>query len=147
MLARMSPLGLWRSSIAFQQRGRGRTARMLQRLNTLLYSNSLSPHASIEPGLWLGHHAFGTVVQDNVRIGRDVTIWHNVSLEACGDADTSLLIDDGVKIGASAVIAAAQGQTLRIGRDARIGAGAVVTEDVPAGATVVAARTRTIEPE
>ena len=141
----MSPLALWRASIALQQRGRGRLARIVQHLNTLLYSNSLSPHASIEPGLWLGHHAFGTVVQDNVRIGRDVTIWHNVSLEASGDADASLLIEDEVNIGASAVIVAATGRTLRIGRGARIGAGAVVMEDVPAGATVVAAHTRTIE--
>jgi serine O-acetyltransferase len=34
---------------------------------------------------------------------------------------------------------------LRIGRGARIGAGAVVAQDVPAGATVVSAPSRVIE--
>jgi len=143
----MSPLKLWRASIALHGRGHQRMARLLQRLNTLMYGNSLSPRATVGPGLWLGHHAFGTVVQENVRIGADVTIWHNVTLEAGGDSASSLTIEDGVKIGASAVIAARPGQALRIGRGARVGAGAVVNEDVPDGATAVAARTRVIEAE
>lgn len=142
----MSPLRLWRTSIALQRRRLGFAAHLLRRVNTLLYGNSLSPRASVGTGLWLGHHAFGTVVQDNVAIGNDVTLWHNVTLEAEGDPDTRLTIEDGVKIGASAVIAAAPGQSLRVGRNARVGAGAVVTEDVPDGATVVAARTRVIGP-
>ncbi len=141
----MSPLKLWRCSIALQRRGHGRLARLFSRLNTMLYGNSLSPRASIGPGLWLGHHAFGTVVQDNVQIGSEVTIWHNVSLETGDAPDTRVLIEDEVKIGASAVVAAAPGQTLRVGRAARIGAGAVISEDVPDGATVVAAPARVIE--
>jgi serine O-acetyltransferase len=140
----MSPLKLWARSIALQRRGHGRLAGLLSRLNTLLYGNSLSPRASIGSGAWLGHHAFGTVVQDNVAIGSNVTIWHNVSLETGDAPDTRVLIEDDVKIGASAVVAAGPGETLRVGRSARIGAGAVVTEDVPAGATVVAAPTRVI---
>ncbi|HWG09848.1 MAG TPA: hypothetical protein VN672_12675 [Solirubrobacteraceae bacterium] len=143
----MDPLRLWRTSIALQRGGHGHAAGALARLNTLLYGNSLSPHASVGPGVWLGHHAFGTVVQSNVTVGRDVTIWHNVSLEADEAADTQLVIEDGVKIGASAVIAAPAGRTLRIGGGARIGAGAVVTDDVPAGATVVAAPMRVVEPD
>lgn len=141
----MSPLKLWRASIALQRRGHRRLATMLQHLNTLLYGNSLSPQATVGPGLWLGHHAFGTVVQDNVTIGSKVTIWHNVTLEAAGDSATRLTIEDGVNVGASAVIAAPPGRRLRVGRGARVGAGAVVTEDVPDGATVVAAPTRLVQ--
>ena len=44
------------------------------------------------------------------------------------------MIEDGVSIGATAVIVSPLEGTLRIGRGARIGAGAVVTKDVPAGA-------------
>lgn len=142
----MSPLRLWRASIVLQRRGLGPLARLLGRVNGLLYGNSLSPRASVGTGLWLGNHAFGTVVQENVAIGDEVTLWHNVTLEAEGGAGTRLEIGDGAKIGASAVIAAAPGQSLRIGSGARVGAGAVVTEDVPDGATVVAARTRLILP-
>lgn len=141
----MSPARLWLASIALRERGLRPLAEVLRGLNSLLYGNSLSPEVSVGPGLWLGHHAFGLVVQGNVTIGRKVTLWHNASLEAYGDA--RLVIEDEAHIGASSVIALAPGQTLRVGRGARIGAGAVVTQDVPPEATVVAARTRLVAAE
>ena len=141
----MGPLRLWLASIALQRRGHRRLAGCVQALNTLLYSNSLSARASVGPKIWLGHHAFGIVVHDNVELGRKVTLWHNCSLEVRGDADARLVIEDEVNIGASAVIVTPPGRSLRIGRGARIGAGAVVTHDVEPGRTVVAARTRVIE--
>ena len=52
------------------------------------------------------------------------------------------MIEDGVAIGANAVLIAPRGGTLRIGRGARVGAGTVVTQDVPAGATIVGAPAR-----
>jgi serine acetyltransferase len=58
-----------------------------------------------------------------------------------------IIIEDDVKIGANAVIIAPRGCTLRIGRGARIGAGTVVTKDVPAGATVVGPPARLLETE
>ncbi len=50
-----------------------------------------------------------------------------------------ILIEDDVKIGANAVIIAPRGATVRIGRGARVGAGTVVSRDVPAGAVIVSA--------
>ena len=47
-----------------------------------------------------------------------------------------------MKIGTNAVIIAPRGRSLRIGRGARIGAGAIVTDDVPAGASVVSPPSR-----
>ncbi|HEX3909864.1 MAG TPA: hypothetical protein VHW67_04080 [Solirubrobacteraceae bacterium] len=140
----MSPLRLWMASIALQRRGLGPLAAMLARLNAILYGNSLSPRASVGPGLWLGHHAFGLVVQGSVSIGAKATLWHNASLEAHGEG-AALVIEDDVHVGAGSVISAAPGQTLRVGRGARIGAGAVVMQDIAPGATVVAARTRVLE--
>jgi serine O-acetyltransferase len=141
----MGPLKLWLRSIAFERSGHRRLAACVQRLNTLLYGNSLSSRASVGSGLWLGHHALGIVVHANVELGRKVTLWHNVSLEVRGDSDTRLVIEDEVNVGASAVIVTPPGRSLRIGRGARVGAGAVVTHDVPPGATVIAARTRVHE--
>lgn len=40
-------------------------------------------------------------------------------------------------IGAGATVVTPRGHGLRIGRDAVVGAGAVVTQDVPDGATVI----------
>jgi serine O-acetyltransferase len=56
-----------------------------------------------------------------------------------------IVIEDGVTIGANAVVIAPRGATLTIGRGARVGAGTVVTGDVPARATIVGAPSRLLE--
>ena len=53
-----------------------------------------------------------------------------------------VVVDDGVWIGVGAIIL----KGVRIGRDARVGAGAVVTRDVPPHATVVGNPGRPVEP-
>ncbi len=167
----LSPERLWLLSIALSRRGHWVLAFWLKQLNSLLYHNSLSPDASVQPDIRLGHNSMGIVVNSDVEIGRRVKIWHNVTLSAgrhqrrpreVTDADRAaegeseagggsgrgprsrIILEDGVKIGANAVVIPPRGRTIRIGRGARIGAGAVVTEDVPAGATVVAPPSRVI---
>jgi acetyltransferase-like isoleucine patch superfamily enzyme len=54
------------------------------------------------------------------------------------------VIEDDVNIGANSVIISPSEGSLRIGRGARIGAGAVVSGDVPAGATVISAPARVL---
>ena len=111
----------------------------------MLYRNSLAPGASVSPDISLGHSSFGIVVNANVIIGERVKIHHNVTLTLrTGGAPVKLTIEDDVKIGANAVIIGPRGRSLRIGRGARIGAGTVVTHDVPAGATVVSAPPRVL---
>lgn len=142
-----SPERLWLLSIALERRGRWILAFAVKQLNTIAYHNSLSPGASVGPDLKLGHYSHGIVVHRNVQIGRGVKIWQNVTLTAGrragggGEPPTgpaaSIVVEDWVKIGTNAVVIAPRGQCLRIGRGAKIGAGAIVTEDVPAGATVV----------
>jgi serine O-acetyltransferase len=56
-----------------------------------------------------------------------------------------IVIENGVTIGANAVVIAPRGATLTIGRGARVGAGTVVTGDVPARATIVGAPARLLE--
>lgn len=149
-----SPERLWLLSIALQRRGRWVLAFAVKQLNTALYHNSLAPGATVSPDVELGHYSHGIVVHSDVTIGRGVKIWHNVTLTAGrssrrgGAADGSgraqIVVEDLVKIGTNAVVIAPRGRTLRIGRGARIGAGAIVTQDVPAGATVVAAPARVL---
>jgi serine O-acetyltransferase len=148
------PERLWLTSIALQRRGHWRLAFAVKQLNTILYHNSLAPGASVASDILLGHYSHGIVVNSNVDIGRRVKIWHNVTLTAGRPARREgktprgprprLIVEDGVMIGTNAVIIAPRGRSLRIGRGARIGAGAIVTSDVPARATVVSAPARVL---
>jgi serine acetyltransferase len=149
-----SPERLWLLSIALNRRGHWRLAFAVKQLNTILYHNSLAADASVAPDVLLGHYGHGIVVGANVEIGRRVKIWHNVTLTAGRRAlaemahpvgpPAKLIIEDGVRIGANAVVIAPRGRDLRIGHGARIGAGVVVTKDVPARATVVTAPPRVL---
>jgi serine acetyltransferase len=142
-----SPERLWLLSISLQRHGRWRLAFAVKQLNTILYHNSLSPRAIVSSDIELGHYSHGIVINGNVEIGDHVKIWHNVTLTAGrrprgagsgGEGRPSrIVIERGVKLGTNAVVIAPRGQCLRIGRGARVGAGAVVTRDVPARATVV----------
>jgi serine O-acetyltransferase len=147
-----SPERLWLLSISLQRHGRWRLAFMVKQLNTVLYHNSLSPNAIVSSDIALGHYAHGVVVNGNVEIGEQVKIWHNVTLTAGRrardvvsdgeDRPSRIVIEQGAKLGTNAVVIAPRGQCLRIGRGARVGAGAIVTRDVPAGATVVSPSAR-----
>jgi len=143
----VSPERLWRLSAALRRRGHLRLALLVKKLNSVIYHNSLAPGASFSPDISFGHHGFGTVIHSNVEIGRRVRIWHNVTIavHTATGSPQRIVIEDDVRIGANSVLIAPAGKSLRIGRGARIGAGAVVAGDVPAGATVLCAPSRIIE--
>ena len=135
----MSPERLWRLSIALRRAGHRRLAAVVKNFNSVIYHNSLATGATVSRSVYLGHHGLGVVIHDNVVIGERVKIWQNVTLAVRAPAGSPhhILIEDDVVIGANAVVITALKQSLRIGCGARVGAGAVVTHDVPAGATVV----------
>lgn len=87
----------------------------------------------VEPGLMIWH-GFSTVINAN-HIGRDFQVWHNVTI----GKKTSLQVDDRPTIGNNVRISAgsiAVGD-IKIADNSVIGAGAVVTKDVPEPGTVV----------
>ncbi len=164
----LSPERLWLLSIALHKRGHWVLAFWVKQVNTLLYHNSLAPGASVSRDILLGHNSIGIVVTGNCEIGERVKIWQNVTLSAGRPARASsqapathadrgpsaqgvqtspgprsrIVVENGVTFGANAVVIAPRGCTLRIGRGARVGAGTVVTGDVPAKATIVGAPSR-----
>jgi serine O-acetyltransferase len=166
----VSPERLWLGANALSEREHWLLAFCLKQLNSFLYHNSLAPGASVSPDVFLGHNSLGIVISPNVEIGKRVTIWHNVTLTAgraqkratkgapssAADGRTPvgagaeqaprsrIVIEDGVTIGANVVVIAPRARTLRIGKGARIGAGTVLTSDVPPGSTVVGASPRVI---
>lgn len=80
-------------------------------------------------------HPHGIVIPSSARIGQRVVIRHLATIGARHGLPAAPWIEDDVHIGAGAK----QLGDIRVGRGAVIGANAVATRDVPAGATVVGA--------
>lgn len=80
-------------------------------------------------------HPFGIVVSSGVEFGEDVVIGHQVTIGNRSGVMAAPKIGNRVYIGAGSKILG----SLTIGDDAVVGANAVVTKDVPTGATVVGA--------
>ncbi len=94
----------------------------------------------IHPGATIGHrffidHGMGVVIGETAEIGDDVTLYHHVTLGGVtwSPGKRHPTVEDGVVIGAGAQVLG----PITVGRDARIGANAVVLKDVPPGATMV----------
>lgn len=100
------------------------------------------PCCQIDGPLILRHGLNGIVLAPNVHIGKNVTIYQHVTVSKDDLAKTTV-IEDNVLIGAGAVIM----KNVHIGEGARIGANAVVLNDVPAHATAVGVPARIINEE
>ncbi|MCR5029820.1 MAG: serine O-acetyltransferase [Fibrobacter sp.] len=108
-------------------------AEMLQSLISQKFAVDVHPAAKIGRGMFLDH-ATGLVVGETARIGNNVSILHGVTLGGTGNetGDRHPKVSDGVMIGAHAQLLG----NIHIGKGAKVGAGAVVLEDVPPHVTV-----------
>lgn len=114
-------------------------ARLLHRWACGRAGIDLPWRTDVGPGLAI-MHGWGLVVNGAARIGRNVTLFHGVTLgrrdriAPDGTRETrSPVIEDEVWIGPHAVIVGG----VTVGRGSRIAAGAFVTEDVPPRSVVV----------
>lgn len=79
-------------------------------------------------------HPYGIIIHSKAQIGNGVVIMQHVTLGArVPGKNEAPVVEDGAYLGAGARILG----LVRIGRGAVVGANAVVTRDVPPGATVV----------
>lgn len=101
----------------------------------------------IHPGARIGRHLFidhgFTVIGETADIGDNVTIYQCVTLGGTNPANgiggkRHPTLEDNVIVGSGAQILG----PITVGQRARIGANAVVTEDVPEGATMVGMKAR-----
>ena len=119
--------GLWR-------RGFKLLGRWLSQVTRNITGIEIHPGASIGRGFFIDH-GMGVVIGETAEVGRDVTLYHGVTL-----GGTSLhkgkrhpTIGDRVVVGAGAKVLGA----ITVGEDTRIGANAVVVKSVPPNTVVV----------
>ena len=126
-------LQAWRVSNWLWRNGRVDQALLLQSLSSDQLQVSIHPSASIGACVFLDH-ATGIIVGAHVVIGDEVTILQNVTIgRRKSRPDRAPRIGRGVLLSAGATIIG----DVSIGDLAKIGAGAVVEHDVPAGCTAV----------
>jgi len=108
--------------------------RLISNLGRFVTGIEIHPGAEIGQRFFIDH-GMGVVVGETSKVGDDVTLYQGVTL-----GGTSLekgkrhpTIGDGVIIGSGAQVLG----PLNVGNGARIGANAVVLQDVPQGATMV----------
>lgn len=134
---------LWRGNFRFLGRFVSQTARFLTGIE-------------IHPGATIGRrffidHGDGVVIGETSHIDDDVTLYQAVTLGGIApsvDSHTQVdqkrhpTLESGVIVGSGAQILG----PITVGKDARIGANAVVTRDVPPGVTAVGIPARVVMP-
>ena len=111
-------------------------ARFVNHLSRFLTAIDIHPGASIGANFFIDHGF--VVIGETATIGDDVTMYQHVTLGGTNPADgiggkRHPTIGNGVIIGSGAQVLG----PITVGDRARIGANAVVTKDVPEGATMV----------
>lgn len=110
---------------------------VFNKLNAVLCNCIIGRGAEFGPEFVL-IHASGVVINGTVRGGRGVLLEHQVTLGA--ERRRSPVLGSDIFVGVGAKIIG----DVRIGDGARVGANAVVVEDVPARATVVGVPARVV---
>jgi serine O-acetyltransferase len=126
---------LWRAGLYLP-------ARMLAHLSRFLTGVEIHPAARLGRRLVIDH-GMGVVIGETAEIGDDCTLYHQVTLGGTSLAHGKRhpTVGNNVIIGAGAKVLGA----IAVGDGARVGANAVVTQQVPAGVTVVGIPARPVD--
>jgi serine O-acetyltransferase len=129
---------LYRAQARFDALGVPLLPRVTQGLAIMTGQVCVGRAVVMEPGVCIPH---GQVVIDgHVEIERDVVILPWVTIGPSGGDSRGPVIERGVRIGTGAKVLG----RITVHRDAKIGANAVVLEDVPVGATVAGVPARVV---
>lgn len=107
----------------------------MKTVNFMLHKCLLPAEAEVGENVILEHYALGVVLHPQVKIGVNCRIYHHVTLaaETWIGSPHFIMVEDNVTIGAHSIVVARPNATLKIGKGAILGAGSVLTKDVPAG--------------
>ncbi len=119
--------GLW-------QRHWKLSARLLSTISRAITGIEIHPGARIGRRFFIDH-GMGVVIGETAEVGDDVTLYHGVTLggTSWNKGKRHPTVANGVVVGAGAKILG----PIEVGEGARVGSNAVVTRDIPPGATVV----------
>src|SRR4029077_244965 len=111
--------------------------RFVSYLGRMLTGIEIHPGAKIGRRLFIDH-GVGVVIGETAEIGDDVTLYQGVTLGGTklNRGKRHPTLEDGVIVGAGAKVLGG----FTVGKGARIGPNAVVREEVPPGARVIAPR-------
>jgi len=133
-------LGFHKVASTLGRIGLKRTAKVISRVGRVLFSAHIPPEARIGEGTRLGYGGLGIVVHKDAVIGRNVLLGPGVVIGGRAPLRGAPVIEDDVKIGVGAKILG----PIRVGAGAKVGANAVVLENVAAGDTVVGIPARSV---
>jgi serine O-acetyltransferase len=132
------------------RRERRLLARMVSQLGRWLTGIEIHPGATVGRRLFIDH-GMGVVVGETAEIGDDVTLYHGVTLGGVSPSVNSAAqvdrkrhptIANGAIVGSGAQVLG----PITVGAGARVGANAVVVQDVPAGVVVVGIPAKAVAP-
>jgi serine O-acetyltransferase len=125
---------LHRISSWFYRRKRYVLARLISNVARLLTGIEIHPGARIGKRLFIDH-GLGVVIGETAEIGDDVLLYQGVTLGGTGNerGKRHPTVGNRVVVGTGAAVLG----NIKLGDDAKVGAGAVVVHSVPDGATVV----------
>ncbi|MDZ4170004.1 MAG: serine O-acetyltransferase [Coriobacteriia bacterium] len=115
-------------------RGRHGVARFLSQVTRWFTGVEIHPGASIGERFFIDH-GMGVVIGETTVIGDDVTLYQGVTLGGTGKeaGKRHPTLDDCVVVGVGSAVLG----NITVGRGSKVGAGAVVIEDVPPNSTAV----------
>jgi len=143
---RFMPVVVFRLSHACYRRGWTVLAKLFSMWNFTVFGLEIAVRCEIGPGLYFPHTQ-GTVI-GALRIGANATIYHNVTFGArevdIGYQDQSRpSVGNDVIVGAGAKVLG----PVMLADGSRVGANAVVVDDVAAGSTVIGIPARPLPPK
>ena len=126
----------------FWEHGLKLIARWLAQINRFFTGIEIHPGARIGEGIFIDH-GMGVVIGETAEIGKNVTLFHGVTLGGVSSKKGKRhpTLEDGVVVGAGAQILGA----ITLGECSRVGANAVVVENVPRDSVVVGVPGKVVE--
>lgn len=109
-------------------------ARWMAQVSRCITGIEIHPGAHLGPGFFIDH-GMGVVIGETAEIGRDVTVYHGVTLGGTSwqPGKRHPTLEDNVVVGAGAKVLG----DIVVGAGARVGANAVVVKSVPPDSVVV----------